>query len=188
MWITGVGYDLGQHCVYYVDFVCYLQSQKWRVLWEDVESSMQSKDGSPSGLCLVHESLVLLFLLPGAVLSFACHDSCQAWCRIINVSESRSSLLASVGGTLNETNWSISTPVGSKYRLYIGLVLAIVSSIFIGSSFILKKKGLLKLADKGVSRAGKWCWPHCLGWRCKHLCYNLAKSRLKSQIIRLKLS
>ncbi|GAB0188423.1 magnesium transporter NIPA3 [Grus japonensis] len=89
----------------------------------------------------------------GAVLSFACHDSCQAWCQIINVSESHSSLLASMNGTLNETNRSISTPTGSKYRLYVGLALAISSSIFIGSSFILKKKGLLKLAVKGVPRA-----------------------------------
>ncbi|KFZ63513.1 Magnesium transporter NIPA3, partial [Antrostomus carolinensis] len=91
----------------------------------------------------------------GAVLSFACHDSCQAWCQIINVSESHSSFLASINGTINEMNQSISTPSGSKHRLYIGLALAIGSSIFIGSSFILKKKGLLKLGDKGVPRAGK---------------------------------
>ena len=51
------------------------------------------------------------------------------------------------------TNLSVSTE--NKYSLYIGLVLAISSSIFIGSSFILKKKGLLQLAKKGVTRAGK---------------------------------
>uniref|UniRef100_A0A8D2PE84 Uncharacterized protein n=1 Tax=Zosterops lateralis melanops TaxID=1220523 RepID=A0A8D2PE84_ZOSLA len=89
----------------------------------------------------------------GAVLSFPCRDFCQAWCQIINVSESRSSFLTSMEGTGNETNWSISMPSGSKYHLYIGLALAISSSIFIGSSFILKKKGLLKLADRGVTRA-----------------------------------
>ncbi|NXS47263.1 NIPA3 protein, partial [Balaeniceps rex] len=102
----------------------------------------------------------------GAVLSFACHDSCQAWCQIINVSESHSSLLTSVDRTLNEMNQNISMPAGSKYRLYVGLALAIGSSIFIGSSFILKKKALLKLADKGVPRAGQgghsylkeWLW------------------------------
>ena len=135
------------------------------MLWEDVERSKQSKDGAPSESCLVRESLVLLFLLPGAVLSFVCHDCCQAWCRIINVSEPRSALLASVDGTVNETNQSVSMPAGSKYHLFVGLALAIGSSIFIGSSFILKKKGLLKVADKGVPRAGKRCCPpfSCLG-------------------------
>ncbi|XP_072450980.1 magnesium transporter NIPA2 isoform X2 [Chiloscyllium punctatum] len=39
------------------------------------------------------------------------------------------------------------------YHFYIGLALAISSSIFIGNSFILKKKGLLRLASKGVVRA-----------------------------------
>ncbi|KAL4656858.1 magnesium transporter NIPA2-like isoform X1 [Arapaima gigas] len=53
-----------------------------------------------------------------------------------------------------------------KYDFYIGLALAISSSIFIGSSFILKKKGLLRLARKGSMRAGQgghaylkeWLW------------------------------
>ncbi|XP_048400105.1 magnesium transporter NIPA2 isoform X2 [Stegostoma tigrinum] len=52
------------------------------------------------------------------------------------------------------------------YHFYIGLALAISSSIFIGNSFILKKKGLLRLASKGVIRAGQgghaylkeWLW------------------------------
>lgn len=37
---------------------------------------------------------------------------------------------------------------------YIGLSLAVSSSAFIGASFILKKKGLLRLASKGSMRAG----------------------------------
>ncbi|XP_073520622.1 magnesium transporter NIPA2 [Phyllobates terribilis] len=53
-----------------------------------------------------------------------------------------------------------------KYDFYIGLILAISSSIFIGGSFILKKKGLLRLARKGSMRAGQgghaylkeWLW------------------------------
>ncbi|XP_062910596.1 magnesium transporter NIPA2 isoform X1 [Mobula hypostoma] len=53
-----------------------------------------------------------------------------------------------------------------KYDFYLGLVLAISSSIFIGGSFILKKKGLLRLAKKGSMRAGQgghaylkeWLW------------------------------
>ncbi|XP_043984808.1 magnesium transporter NIPA2 isoform X2 [Gambusia affinis] len=53
-----------------------------------------------------------------------------------------------------------------KYDFYIGLALAISSSLFIGGSFILKKKGLLRLAKKGSMRAGQgghaylkeWLW------------------------------
>lgn len=53
-----------------------------------------------------------------------------------------------------------------KYDFYIGLGLAMSSSIFIGGSFILKKKGLLRLAGKGSTRAGQgghaylkeWLW------------------------------
>ena len=37
----------------------------------------------------------------------------------------------------------------------IGLMLAVSSSIFIGASFIIKKKGLLKVARNSNSRAGK---------------------------------
>ncbi|XP_060035232.1 magnesium transporter NIPA2 isoform X2 [Erinaceus europaeus] len=40
-----------------------------------------------------------------------------------------------------------------KYDFYIGLGLAMSSSVFIGGSFILKKKGLLRLARKGSMRA-----------------------------------
>lgn len=39
-------------------------------------------------------------------------------------------------------------------NFYVGLLLAIVSTIFIGSSFIFKKKGLLKLAENQGTRAG----------------------------------
>ncbi|XP_034860920.1 magnesium transporter NIPA3 isoform X3 [Mirounga leonina] len=64
------------------------------------------------------------------------------------------------------SNWSVSAKVENKYSLYVGLLLAVSSSIFIGSSFILKKKGLLQLAKKGVTRAGQgghsylkeWLW------------------------------
>ncbi|POI25630.1 hypothetical protein CIB84_010621, partial [Bambusicola thoracicus] len=61
--------------------------------------------------------------------------------------------LTPMDGTFNETSLRPSTPAGSQYQLYIGLALAVSSSIFIGSSFILKKKGLLKLATKGAPRA-----------------------------------
>uniref|UniRef100_S4RKF7 NIPA magnesium transporter 2 n=2 Tax=Petromyzon marinus TaxID=7757 RepID=S4RKF7_PETMA len=53
-----------------------------------------------------------------------------------------------------------------KYGFYVGLGLAISSSLFIGGSYILKKKGLLKLAKTGSTRAGQgghaylkeWLW------------------------------
>uniref|UniRef100_A0A8C0GLS1 Uncharacterized protein n=1 Tax=Chelonoidis abingdonii TaxID=106734 RepID=A0A8C0GLS1_CHEAB len=50
------------------------------------------------------------------------------------------------------SSWA--TQVESKYGFYIGLALAIFSSFLIGSSIILKKKGLLRLVDKGSTRAG----------------------------------
>ncbi|XP_047441869.1 magnesium transporter NIPA2 [Mugil cephalus] len=54
----------------------------------------------------------------------------------------------------------------NRVDFYIGLSLAISSSAFIGASFILKKKGLLRLAGKGSMRAGQgghaylkeWLW------------------------------
>ncbi|KAM9376642.1 magnesium transporter NIPA2 [Pholidichthys leucotaenia] len=54
----------------------------------------------------------------------------------------------------------------NRLDFYIGLSLAVSSSIFIGASFILKKKGLLRLASKGSMRAGQgghaylkeWLW------------------------------
>ncbi|XP_010073070.1 PREDICTED: magnesium transporter NIPA3 [Pterocles gutturalis] len=114
---------------------------------------------------VVRSQLIYPSRIESAVVSFPCHDSSQAWCQIINVSESRPSLLTSMDRTLNEMNRNISTSAGgSKYQLYVGLALAIGSSIFIGSSFILKKKGLLKLADKGVPRAGQGGYSYLKEW------------------------
>ncbi|XP_069780812.1 magnesium transporter NIPA2-like isoform X1 [Narcine bancroftii] len=50
------------------------------------------------------------------------------------------------------------------YNLYIGLILAISSSFFIGVSFILKKKGLLRLAEKGITRAGHGGYAYLKEW------------------------
>ncbi|XP_025974416.1 magnesium transporter NIPA4 [Dromaius novaehollandiae] len=58
------------------------------------------------------------------------------------------------------------TELESNYGFYIGLGLAIFSSFLIGSSMILKKKGLLRLVEKGGTRAGDgghgylkdWLW------------------------------
>ncbi|KTF71828.1 hypothetical protein cypCar_00049379 [Cyprinus carpio] len=48
----------------------------------------------------------------------------------------------------------IQMDAANRSNFYIGLALAVSSTIFIGGSFILKKKGLLRLARKGSTRAG----------------------------------
>ncbi|KYO45970.1 magnesium transporter NIPA3 [Alligator mississippiensis] len=90
-----------------------------------------------------------------AVLSLVCHDFFQAWCKVINVSVSQASFFTYPNRHSDETNLSISTSAEAKSRLFVGVILAIGSSIFVGSSFILKKKALLRLADKGITRAGQ---------------------------------
>ncbi|XP_066446570.1 magnesium transporter NIPA4 [Eleutherodactylus coqui] len=63
-----------------------------------------------------------------------------------------------------DTSWS-STP-SANHEFLIGLALAVLSSILIGSSVILKKKGLLHLSEQGHTRAGAgghgylkdWLW------------------------------
>lgn len=102
----------------------------------------------------------------GYVLSLVCSNSSRASCEITNVSESLPYPVVYTNLNSSKTNFSISASVENKYNLYVGLVLAISSSVFIGSSFILKKKGLLQLADKGITRAGQgghsylkeWLW------------------------------
>lgn len=57
----------------------------------------------------------------------------------------------------DQLNYSVPQPSAEEEarNFYVGLLLAIVSTIFIGSSFIfLKKKGLLKLAENQGTRAG----------------------------------
>jgi len=50
---------------------------------------------------------------------------------------------------------SVASQLVNSYQFYIGIFLALLSSLFIGSSFILKKKGLLKLINhNGSLRAG----------------------------------
>ncbi|XP_033937461.1 magnesium transporter NIPA2 isoform X1 [Pseudochaenichthys georgianus] len=74
-------------------------------------------------------------------------------------------LLVDVTDHNNTTSLTMGEDRG-KYDFYIGLGLAVSSSIFIGGSFILKKKGLLRLARKGSMRAGQgghaylkeWLW------------------------------
>ncbi|XP_037118112.1 magnesium transporter NIPA2 [Syngnathus acus] len=51
-----------------------------------------------------------------------------------------------------------------RVDFYIGLSLAVSSSLFIGASFILKKKGLLRLASKGSMRAGQGGYAYLKEW------------------------
>ncbi|XP_072262355.1 magnesium transporter NIPA3 [Pyxicephalus adspersus] len=103
----------------------------------------------------------------GALLPFMCPQSnLQAWCVIMNTTQSPSSFISVQNGSqsTNETNLSITTSFVNKYNLYIGLILAVSSSFFIGSSFIMKKKGLLRLAEKGVTRAGQGGFSYLKEW------------------------
>ncbi|KAJ8348863.1 hypothetical protein SKAU_G00274520 [Synaphobranchus kaupii] len=52
----------------------------------------------------------------------------------------------------------------NRFDFYIGLSLAVSSSIFIGGSFILKKKGLLRLAKRGSTRAGQGGYAYLKEW------------------------
>ncbi|KAM8939950.1 magnesium transporter NIPA3 [Pelodytes ibericus] len=105
---------------------------------------------------------------PGAVLQLICPPSVSpAWCHIMNTSKTPSSFFSSLRNTTeheNGTDLDLATSFGNKYSLYIGLLLGISSSLFIGSSFIMKKKGLLRLADKGVTRAGQGGFSYLKEW------------------------
>ena len=54
---------------------------------------------------------------------------------------------------------------------YTGLALAISSSVFIGTSFIVKKKGLLKVASSSGMRAGEENSYIVYLWWCNDLEY-----------------
>ncbi len=52
----------------------------------------------------------------------------------------------------------------SSKEFIIGLTLAISSSLFIGSSFIIKKKGLLRVARSSSTRAGSGGYAYLKEW------------------------
>lgn len=82
-------------------------------------------------------------LLAGAWAGHNCSIPGQhLYCQLVNVTE-----------LYNTSSVTMGQDRG-KYDFYVGLALAVSSSIFIGGSFILKKKGLLRLARKGSMRAG----------------------------------
>lgn len=101
---------------------------------------------------LVSQQVIYIFFLGGGVL---CPFLAGAWagpncsipgqhlyCQLVNVTERYNTSSVTMGQDRG------------KYDFYVGLALAVSSSIFIGGSFILKKKGLLRLARKGSMRAG----------------------------------
>nr|XP_045604295.1 magnesium transporter NIPA2-like isoform X2 [Procambarus clarkii] len=62
------------------------------------------------------------------------------------------------------TQSTVVEPIPYGPDLYIGLVLSISSSIFIGGSFILKKKSLLALGKSGGTRAGAGGYGYLRHW------------------------
>ncbi|CAL4133679.1 unnamed protein product [Meganyctiphanes norvegica] len=74
-----------------------------------------------------------------------------------NVSVTRN-MSSTTGTTLAEE------PVPYGTKLYIGLGLSIASSLFIGSSFIIKKKSLLALSKAGGTRAGAGGYGYLRHW------------------------
>ncbi|KAF7249569.1 Magnesium transporter NIPA4 [Varanus komodoensis] len=96
----------------------------------------------------------------GSLFTLICLSH-QAVCQVVG--NANSTVSSQKNPTLN-TSWMVR--VQDKYGFYIGLALAVFSSFLIGSSVILKKKGLLRLVEKGGTRAGDgghgylkdWLW------------------------------
>uniref|UniRef100_A0A3P8VEX4 NIPA magnesium transporter 2 n=1 Tax=Cynoglossus semilaevis TaxID=244447 RepID=A0A3P8VEX4_CYNSE len=94
-------------------------------------------------------------LFSGVIRAYNCSLGQNLHCWALNVTEA-----------FNGSSSPAMAQDRGRYDFYIGLALAISSSIFIGGSFILKKKGLLRLARKGSMRAGQgghaylkeWLW------------------------------
>ncbi|KAK2491509.1 hypothetical protein MC885_016336 [Smutsia gigantea] len=80
----------------------------------------------------------------GSLISLYC-SSQQVLCQIV------SGLSPAVPGNVTSNNWQ--ERFRHNYSFYIGLGLAFLSSFLIGSSVILKKKGLLRLVASGATRA-----------------------------------
>lgn len=96
----------------------------------------------------------------GSLLSISCLSH-QVVCQVVGGADLADPVHDNGTG---DTSWV--TQLESNYGFYIGLGLAVFSSFLIGSSIILKKKGLLRLVEKGGTRAGDgghgylkdWLW------------------------------
>ncbi|XP_078403424.1 magnesium transporter NIPA2-like isoform X1 [Cetorhinus maximus] len=85
-------------------------------------------------------------------------------CQIINITKVKDGHPHRTREKLNGTNYETITCPEAQYNLYIGLALAVTSSLLIGCSFILKKKGLLRLSEKGITRAGQGGYAYLKEW------------------------
>uniref|UniRef100_I3LZ98 NIPA like domain containing 4 n=1 Tax=Ictidomys tridecemlineatus TaxID=43179 RepID=I3LZ98_ICTTR len=83
---------------------------------------------------------------PGSLISLYC-SSQEVLCQIVG------GLSHEVPNNATFDSWQ--ERIRKNYGFYIGLGLTFVSSFLIGSSVILKKKGLLRLVATGATRAGK---------------------------------
>ncbi|KAG5844218.1 magnesium transporter NIPA4 [Anguilla anguilla] len=97
----------------------------------------------------------------GSLVRFLC-SSRTVVCKVVEGISQNSTLNESHNGTVT----ALSIDKWSNYNFWIGLSLAVLSAFLIGGSVILKKKALLRLADKGETRAGEgghgylkdWMW------------------------------
>ncbi|XP_062569105.1 magnesium transporter NIPA4-like [Saccostrea cucullata] len=122
--------------------------------------------------------LVLLFLLYWYIMF---NDTGQSFSSVLSTTLSstpKPSGMPAVGNTTvevavdNTTNITdlsnqtmpYTTPEEEVRNFYIGLFLAISSSVFIGTSFIFKKRGLLKLAKYQATRAGEGGYGYLKEW------------------------
>ncbi|XP_074148027.1 magnesium transporter NIPA4 [Sminthopsis crassicaudata] len=80
----------------------------------------------------------------GSLITLYC-SSQQVLCQIVSDFEPDSS------NNITLSSWQ--EKVKKNYGFFIGVGLAVFSSFLIGSSVILKKKGLIRLVDKGATRA-----------------------------------
>lgn len=117
------------------------QGVEWTVV---TVGSCWGADFKHWSLWVSHSSLWSVLLLSGVWVGQNCTLPGQHLrCQLVNVTD-----------RINTSSLTMAQDRG-KYDFYIGLALAVSSSIFIGGSFILKKKGLLRLARKGSTRAGR---------------------------------
>uniref|UniRef100_A0A4W3HB13 NIPA like domain containing 4 n=1 Tax=Callorhinchus milii TaxID=7868 RepID=A0A4W3HB13_CALMI len=87
-------------------------------------------------------------------------SACRAVCRIVSVEQLWGQNASVSAEPMRGEHWG-------HQQFYVGLSLAIMSSVLIGISIILKKKGLLRLAELGGTRAGNTsplplCWCVCV--------------------------